>query len=205
MNISSKVTNLISIALMAILITSTTGVVFAADHKDTQVEADRQDNEASNHPSGNDRNTEHGHSYPQGNSHSNPDGNGVDKPFTASGQSSFSQGRNDNDGNNGCGNDNDFSDDNNGKCLGPIKKNNNHGGNNGGGTGGSSSSSSSASSSSSDSSSSNAQGGTVLGTSKLPDTTGSAQVYFAWMSILSGLSLIGLNTFKYLKFNQNQI
>lgn len=54
----------------------------------------------------------------QGRSGSNPDGGGVDKPFPANGQNARSQGTSDFDGNNGCGNDDDRSDDNNGRCLG---------------------------------------------------------------------------------------
>jgi hypothetical protein len=58
----------------------------------------------------------------QGKSHSNPDGGGVDKPFPADGQPAKSQGKGDHDGNNGSGNDDDCSDDNNGngpKHCGP--------------------------------------------------------------------------------------
>src|SRR6185436_9202784 len=57
----------------------------------------------------------------QGNSHSNPDGGGVDKPYPADNQPAKSQGSSDFDGNNGCGNDADHEDDNNGKCKG-LKK-----------------------------------------------------------------------------------
>ena len=52
----------------------------------------------------------------QGASHSNPDGGGVDKPYAAAGQEARSQGTSDWDGNNGCGNDDDREDDNNGWC-----------------------------------------------------------------------------------------
>lgn len=52
----------------------------------------------------------------QGASHSNPDGGGVDKPYAAAGQEARSQGESDWDGNNGCGNDDDREDDNNGWC-----------------------------------------------------------------------------------------
>lgn len=75
----------------------------------------------SQHPSGKDRNPEPGNSYPQGKSNSNPDGNGVDKPYPVDGRPPQSQGSGDFDGNNGCGNDNDFSDDNNGNCGGKGK------------------------------------------------------------------------------------
>ena len=79
---------------------------------------DTRDNKPSDHPSGKDRNDERGASFPQGASRSNPDGGGVDKPFAVGSLAAGSQGRGDFDGNNGCGNDNDFADDNNGKCLG---------------------------------------------------------------------------------------
>ena len=59
----------------------------------------------------------------QGGSESNPDGAGVDKPFPADGQPAESQGSADFDGNNGCGNDDDRADDNNGLCGGPKKDN----------------------------------------------------------------------------------
>jgi hypothetical protein len=52
----------------------------------------------------------------QGKSYSNPDGGGVDKPYRAAGQEAKSQGSSDWDGNNGCGNDDDREDDNNGWC-----------------------------------------------------------------------------------------
>jgi hypothetical protein len=52
----------------------------------------------------------------QGRSHSNPDGGGVDKPYRAAGQEARTQGTSDWDGNNGCGNDDDRADDNNGWC-----------------------------------------------------------------------------------------
>ncbi|MEA3076364.1 MAG: hypothetical protein QOF60_1272 [Actinomycetota bacterium] len=52
----------------------------------------------------------------QGSSRSNPDGGGVDKPYPAAGQDARTQGSSDWDGNNGCGNDDDRADDNNGWC-----------------------------------------------------------------------------------------
>jgi hypothetical protein len=72
-------------------------------------------------PGGADRETEAGGSGTQGRSDSNPDGEGVDKPYAAAGQGAESQGESDYDGNNGCGNDTDFADDNNGNCGG-LKK-----------------------------------------------------------------------------------
>ncbi|HVE62981.1 MAG TPA: hypothetical protein VNB94_04180 [Mycobacteriales bacterium] len=57
----------------------------------------------------------------QGGSTSNPDGGGVDKPFPVGDLAAGSQGTDDFDGNNGCGNDDDREDDNNGLCGGPKK------------------------------------------------------------------------------------
>lgn len=67
------------------------------------------------HPSGKDRNVEPGGSGTQGKSTSDPDlmtNGGADKPGMDGG---FDE---DKDGNNGCGNDDDFEDDNNGWCGG---------------------------------------------------------------------------------------
>lgn len=93
-----------------------------ADHEpSTRIteSADGSDaNGASLHPSGNDRSVEPGGSGNQGKAESDPDGmsnGGVDKP---GGQGGVYTG--DQDGNNGCGNDNDFEDDNNGNCGGPA-------------------------------------------------------------------------------------
>ena len=77
------------------------------------------------HPSGKDRHEEGGSSGNQGNSSSEPDGNGngperdeggLDKPDGPGGLDILDQ-----DGNNGCGNDDDFEDDNEGLCLGRQK------------------------------------------------------------------------------------
>src|SRR6266576_15783 len=57
-----------------------------------------------------------GNGETQGHSMSNPDGGGVDKPYAADAQPAMSQGTSDFDGNNGCGNDDDRADDNNGWC-----------------------------------------------------------------------------------------
>jgi hypothetical protein len=68
------------------------------------------------HPSGRDRSVEAGGSGTQGNSPSDPDGDsngGPDKPGKPGGVDLDDQ-----DGNNGCGNDDDFEDDNNGNCGG---------------------------------------------------------------------------------------
>lgn len=79
------------------------------------------------HPGRTERQVEHGGSGTQGKSESNPDGEGVDKPYAADGQAAETQqgdygpdavNADDFDGNNGCGNDTDFSDDNNGNCGG---------------------------------------------------------------------------------------
>lgn len=76
----------------------------------------------SQHPSGKDRNTENGKSGTQGKSESNPDGDGADKRRDAKdGAQGGTQGQGDYDDNNGCGNDHDFADDNNGNCGGKHK------------------------------------------------------------------------------------
>ena len=72
-------------------------------------------------PGSADREVEPGGSGYQGKSNSNPDGEGVDKPYAAAGQDAETQGESDYDGNNGCGNDTDFADDNNGNCGKPDK------------------------------------------------------------------------------------
>ncbi len=71
------------------------------------------------HPSGRDKSVEHGGSGNQGKSQSDPDGDsngGVDKPGGDGGADLADQ-----DGNNGCGNDDDFEDDNNGNCGPKVK------------------------------------------------------------------------------------
>src|SRR5688500_15797786 len=65
------------------------------------------------HPSGKDRNTEPGGSGAQGKSTSDPDGKTNGGPDKPGGSGGFDA---DKDGNNGCGNDDDFEDDNNGWC-----------------------------------------------------------------------------------------
>ncbi len=73
------------------------------------------------HPSGKDRSVEHGGSGNQGKSSSDPDrttNGGTDKPGGRGGVD-----RHDQDGNNGCGNDDDFEDDNNGHCGGRRRAN----------------------------------------------------------------------------------
>lgn len=57
----------------------------------------------------------------QGASPSNPDGGGIDKPECGTAGNLPCQGTSDFDGNNGCGNDADREDDNNGNCGGPEK------------------------------------------------------------------------------------
>lgn len=95
---------------------------FDKDHGNSKQEvtlvADSPDNNLSQHPSGNDRNEEKGKSGTQGKSESNPDGGGADKRKAAS---DGAQGSGDWDDNNGCGNDNDFADDNRGNCGGKPK------------------------------------------------------------------------------------
>jgi hypothetical protein len=74
------------------------------------------------HPSGNDKHAEAGGSGNQGKAASEPDANGhgperdaggLDQPGGPGGLDVLDQ-----DGNNGCGNDDDFEDDNEGRCLG---------------------------------------------------------------------------------------
>jgi LPXTG-motif cell wall-anchored protein len=74
------------------------------------------------HPSGKDRSVEHGRSGNQGKAKADPDNNGkgpdrsnggVDQPGRNGGTDKADQ-----DGNNGCGNDDDFEDDNEGRCGG---------------------------------------------------------------------------------------
>jgi hypothetical protein len=76
------------------------------------------DQTPNDHPSGKDRSGSKGGSGAQGKSTSDPDGmsnGGADKPGGSGGYDA------DQDGNNGCGNDDDFEDDNNGNCGG-LKK-----------------------------------------------------------------------------------
>jgi hypothetical protein len=82
---------------------------------------DEGDNE---HPSGNDRSVENGGSENQGSAQADPDDDGlgpdrtnggVDQPDGPGGEDLADQ-----DGNNGCGNDDDFEDDNEGLCSGPT-------------------------------------------------------------------------------------
>jgi hypothetical protein len=91
--------------------------------------ADAQPDNYNQHPSGKDKSGEAGGSGTQGKSESDPDSGdngGIDK---AGGLATEGGDTDDQDGNNGCGNDDDFEDDNNGNC-GPKP------GNGGGGNGG---------------------------------------------------------------------
>jgi hypothetical protein len=88
------------------------------DSHDAEPDASPSDNQ---HPSGKDRSAEHGKSGNQGKAESHPDDSkgpmryegelGPDKPGGPGGTDLEDQ-----DGNNGCGNDDDFNDDNNGHC-----------------------------------------------------------------------------------------
>jgi hypothetical protein len=95
------------------------GGVAAADPP-TCEEADQGDNR---HPSGNDRSCEQGRSGEQGGSRSDPDddGRGPDRSNGGADRLGGAGGLDggDQDANNGCGNDDDFEDDNEGLCLGP--------------------------------------------------------------------------------------
>jgi hypothetical protein len=95
-------------------------------------EPDPEGDSDNRHPSGKDKHAEGGNSGNQGNSTSNPDNDGhgpernscegsgvgecVDKPGGDGGVDTLDQ-----DGNNGCGNDDDFEDDNEGWCGKPNK------------------------------------------------------------------------------------
>ncbi|MBW3657199.1 MAG: hypothetical protein KY457_01070, partial [Actinobacteria bacterium] len=76
------------------------------------------------HPSGKDRSVEHGRSGNQGKAQSDPDddGRGPDRSNGGADQADGPGGvdKADQDGNNGCGNDDDFEDDNEGLCGGPT-------------------------------------------------------------------------------------
>ena len=81
------------------------------------------DEEPNDHPSGKDKSAESGDSGTQGKSSSDPDGmanGGADKPDEVLADGQVQGGfDDDHDGNNGCGNDDDFEDDNNGWCGKP--------------------------------------------------------------------------------------
>jgi hypothetical protein len=87
-----------------------------AEHDDqARPQEKTADTNLNDHPSGKDRTVEAGGSGTQGKSTSDPDlmtNGGADKPGMDGG---FDE---DKDGNNGCGNDDDFEDDNNGWCRG---------------------------------------------------------------------------------------
>jgi hypothetical protein len=87
---------------------------------------DPQGDSDNRHPSGNDKHEEGGQSGNQGSSSSEPDGDGhgperdeggLDKPDGPGGLDVLDQ-----DGNNGCGNDDDFEDDNEGWCGKPDQQ-----------------------------------------------------------------------------------
>jgi hypothetical protein len=91
-----------------------------------QWECDETPDQPSLHPSGRDRHCEPGGSGTQGKARSEPDADGrgpdrndrgTDKPGADGGLYPEDQ-----DGNNGCGNDHDFEDDNEGWCLGPDRE-----------------------------------------------------------------------------------
>jgi hypothetical protein len=93
---------------------------------DEQWECDETPDQPSLHPSGRDRHCEPGGSETQGRARSEPDADGrgpdrndqgTDKPGHDGGL--YPQ---DQDGNDGCGNDHDFEDDNEGWCLGPDRE-----------------------------------------------------------------------------------
>lgn len=107
------------ILLVSLVLVVPSSAAFAGDQGGPPAcsEADDGDNR---HPSGKDRSCEAGGSGSQGGSESEPDGDGrgpdrldrgVDKPGEGGGLDTADQ-----DGNNGCGNDDDFEDDNEGWC-----------------------------------------------------------------------------------------
>ena len=86
------------------------------DNDDDGVPNNIVDGGDNRHPSGRDRSVENGGSVNQGRSGADPDrgtNGGADKPGGRGGVDRIDQ-----DGNNGCGNDDDFEDDNNGRCGG---------------------------------------------------------------------------------------
>jgi hypothetical protein len=99
---------------------SGSGVTEDNDSNDNDTPNNVVDNDDNAHPSGKDKSVEHGNSGNQGNSTSDPDDDGrgpdrsnggADKPDGPGGVDLADQ-----DGNNGCGNDDDFEDDNEGWC-----------------------------------------------------------------------------------------
>ena len=97
-----------------------TGLTEDNDHNDGDTPNNVVDNGDNEHPSGKDKSVEHGNSGNQGNSDADPDDDGrgpdrsnggADKPDGPGGVDLADQ-----DGNNGCGNDDDFEDDNEGWC-----------------------------------------------------------------------------------------
>ena len=106
--------------------TKWTGTTEDNDSNDNDTPNNVVDNDDNEHPSGKDKSVEHGNSGNQGNSTSDPDDDGrgpdrsnggADKPDGPGGVDLADQ-----DGNNGCGNDDDFEDDNEGWCGKNPKK-----------------------------------------------------------------------------------
>ena len=95
-----------------------------ADHNDGGTPNNMVDDGDNAHPSGKDRSVEHGGSGNQGKSAADPDddGRGPDRTNGGGDRPGGPGGRDlaDQDGNNGCGNDDDFEDDNEGWCGKPA-------------------------------------------------------------------------------------
>ena len=95
-------------------------------HKNTSIQYDESDDGDNNHPSGKDRSIEYGKSKPQGNAQSDPDDDnrGPDRTNGGADQIGSPGGidKEDQDNNNGCGNDDDFEDDNEVWCGQKPKK-----------------------------------------------------------------------------------
>ncbi|HSX57689.1 MAG TPA: hypothetical protein VLE47_00260 [Candidatus Saccharimonadales bacterium] len=111
----------ISLTLIAAFSIAATPAFASNSHSNkSEIVYDTPDSGDNAHPSGKDRSVEQGGSLTQGKSNSDPDNNGkgpdrlntgLDKPGMGGGVDKADQ-----DGNNGCGNDDDFEDDNEGWC-----------------------------------------------------------------------------------------
>jgi hypothetical protein len=111
---------LFNLALLPSSVLATNGNYSHSKPIKSEINYDKPDSGDNAHPSGKDRSVEKGRSLTQGKSSSDPDNNGKgpernygksDKPGSIGGVDKADQ-----DGNNGCGNDDDFEDDNEGWC-----------------------------------------------------------------------------------------
>ncbi len=115
-----KLTTISLISLTALLLAVSPAFASNSHSNKSEIVYDTPDSGDNAHPSGKDRSVENGRSLTQGKSQSDPDNNGkgpdrlntgLDKPGMGGGVDKADQ-----DGNNGCGNDDDFEDDNEGWC-----------------------------------------------------------------------------------------